>query len=349
MSADVFLNESANTDSFSKARVILDGQENGLFIKIMPSADQPQRVFIENNALDEREVKIYKNLFSQLELFEKKELGRSEINSIHCKFWDGNSCQDKSNRGFYVILEDISDEFKMPDFDQGLKDEEIIDSLHNLAYFHATTFCYGQKHGIDFVQEYPMAYHQFLDEDESIKFIDSLFPRAIKQLKETNNEDLAKVLEKLSAENYAEKFKSAYGGQDGRFLTHGDIWANNIMVNHQGKTKLIDWQFTCGSSPYLDIAAMAFMNQDPDLLAKNSKAFLQAYFLQFQKICAQFKVSGPWPTFEQFEKLAIDKGFLSLFVWLLVSFSPCVYSPRIFNRFVYIFQKARQLNPAFFH
>jgi hypothetical protein len=37
----------------------------------------------------------------------------------------------------------------------------------------------------------------------------------------------------------------------------------------------VDWQFTCASTPYLDIAAMAFMNQDPDTMDKNVDAFLK--------------------------------------------------------------------------
>ena len=27
------------------------------------------------------------------------------------------------------------------------------------------------------------------------------------------------------------KFKVGYGGHDGRFLTHGDLWSNNVMFN----------------------------------------------------------------------------------------------------------------------
>ena len=75
-----------------------------------------------------------------------------------------------------------------------------------------------------------MTYLQFLDDPNAHKFIDELFIRSIADLKEKSENKLAKVLEKLS-KNYVEKFKYAYDGQNGDFLTHGDIWSNNVMFD----------------------------------------------------------------------------------------------------------------------
>ena len=111
---------------------------------------------------------------------------------------------------------------------------------------------------------------------------------------------------------------------------------------------LVDWQFTCASTPYLDIAAMGFMNQDPDTIERNMDSFLKVYYDKFEENCQRFHQRGPWKNCTDFKQLAICQGFLNLFVWLLVSFSPCVYSPSILQRFVYIFKKALEHNPSFF-
>ena len=92
-----------------KARIQVNGAKKQLFIKTMPGPDQSQRVFIDDYALDAREVKTYSTLFEQLEAFEKdfsvnKDNG---IKSMVCKYFAGDCCQEKANRGFYVVLEDI--------------------------------------------------------------------------------------------------------------------------------------------------------------------------------------------------------------------------------------------------
>ena len=110
---------------------------------------------------------------------------------------------------------------------------------------------------------------------------------------------------------------------------------------------MVDWQFTCASSPYLDIANMAFMNQDPDQIKANSRKFLEEYLNTFDSICSQTKIQSPWTSIDTFEKLAVERGYVSMFVWLLLSFSPCVSSVRLMDRFVYIMKKAMVIKPDF--
>ena len=54
----------------------------------------------------------------------KDGIGNS-IDSMVCRFFAGDCCQEKENRGFYVILEDMSDCYQMPDLDKGLSDKVI--------------------------------------------------------------------------------------------------------------------------------------------------------------------------------------------------------------------------------
>ena len=98
----------------------------------------------------------------------------------------------------------------------------------------------------------------------------------------------------------------------------------------------------------MDIAAIAFLNQDPDKARANSKSFLQEYFDAWIEICSKTNVQMPWASFDEFEKILLSKGYTSLFVWLIVSFSPCVYSSRIMDRFVFIIRQGLRYNSKFF-
>ena len=54
-------------------------------------------------------MKTYSTLFEQLEEFEKDFSVNMDngIKSMVCKYFAGDCCQEKANRGFYVVLEDI--------------------------------------------------------------------------------------------------------------------------------------------------------------------------------------------------------------------------------------------------
>ena len=112
--------------------------------------------------------------------------------------------------------------------------------------------------------------------------------------------------------------------------------------------KFVDWQFTCASSPYLDIANLAFMNQSPEDTDANTTKFLTEYFQTFEFICQHLKIASPWESIEGFKALALRRGYVSMFVWLFVSYSPCVCTPKVMDRFVAIMKKAISLNPEFF-
>ena len=46
----------------------------------------------------------------------------------------------------------------------------------------------------------------------------------------------------------------------------------------------MDWQFTFASDPYLDLVAIAFMNQDPKTIEHNTDMYvLQSVFQYFSR------------------------------------------------------------------
>ena len=78
--------------------------------------------------------------------------------------------------------------------------------------------------------------------------------------------------------------------------------------------------------------------------------YYQVYYDTFHDILNRFTgVTSPWSDFKDFSKLATEKGYLAIFCWLVPSFSPCVYAPKIVDRFIHIFKKAVEFHPAFFN
>jgi hypothetical protein len=78
-------------------------------------------------------------------------------------------------------------------------------------------------------------------------------------------------------------------------------------------------------------------------------AFLKAYYDKFELVCGKFKISAPWSSgFEEFKCLTITQGSLALFAWLIMSFSPCIYTPGILERFIFVFKMAMEENEDFF-
>ncbi len=182
------------------------------------------------------------------------------------------------------------------------------------------------------------------------RFVGEMFRRAIDTLKDRKrkgDDKLAEILKKIS-KNHKPLFKTAFTSEDKRFLVHGDVWANNVMFNNQADCKLVDWQFVAASSPYLDFSAMAFINQAPEETEANLSDFYTTYYSKAKIICDLFKMPPPWTCKEEFKQLAEAQGFLTLFAWLVLSFSPCVHSPIIFDRFIYVFEQAMKFNPTVF-
>ena len=85
----------------------------------MPLKEGP-RVFIENFPLDKIEIQAYDELMPKLQNFEQKKLGTTKLRNMLCKCYGGKYSMQKESRGFYLILEDISETFKMPNLNEGI-------------------------------------------------------------------------------------------------------------------------------------------------------------------------------------------------------------------------------------
>ena len=99
----------------------------------------------------------------------------------------------------------------------------------------------------------------------------------------------------------------------------------------------MDWQFTCASTPYLDIAAMVFMNQDTDTIKKNAMLFLKAYYDKFVTNCQKFNVKAPWCDFQDFHQPAISQGILDWNFPLINRYLMLVLNVEVFSDKISLF------------
>ena len=68
------------------------------------------------------------------------------------KFYAGGA----TDKGFFLIIEDISDKFSMVENAKGLSLCQIELALENIAHFHALSYAYGQFEKVDYSQLYPI-------------------------------------------------------------------------------------------------------------------------------------------------------------------------------------------------
>ena len=148
--------------SIIKATVADCNGDKKFFIKIMPSKELAQRIFIEKNHLDAIELGAYKDVFPTLAKFEQEMLGYTNIQSITCKFYGGDCKLDAEDRRFYIILEDLSDSYSMPNFSKGLPSAEIKDAIEKLAYFHSLSYVRGQIKKLDYSLDHRLPYLSFV-------------------------------------------------------------------------------------------------------------------------------------------------------------------------------------------
>jgi len=315
------------------------------FIKIMPEPDTPERKFIEEFCIDAKEILTYKELMPRLQAFEEGIKGRSDIPSMIPKFYAGDVCMEKENRGYYVILQDLTPEYQMFSLDGGLSQAQIINALEKLAYFHGLTYSFRKQNSDAFEGVGRFPYRTLLETDMFKGYIDAMFDMAKDELAAAGHDNLASVISQL-AKNSQEVFLASFDDLDeALFLSHGDMWANNLMFNKANDCLMIDWQFTMPTSaPFLDFSAIAYLSCSPDETKANLEAMYDAYYSKLDETCQNLgQVKLPW-TKEEYVLQVESRGFLDLFVWMLFSYDTLAGKAIVLQRFVWIFEQTIQHN-----
>lgn len=326
------------------------GEEQKLFIKMMPDPEDPYNVYLNDYGLDVTEIKTYKEILPMLDQFEAqhgKKSGRIAVLSPH--FYAGDVDLSKDSRGYYIIMEDIYPQYSMAKISQCLTMAQICSALKKMAHFHAVAYAYSVVNKVDYTVLYPSNYKKYMQDKGILDLLDSIYVRAEQDMNEIGRHDLAKCMKHMSLD-YVNTFKKVNQDQ-AHFLIHGDVWANNVMFESKrggnNDCKLIDWQFCSSGHPLLDFACMAYISTKPKETEDNLKIMYDVYHDAFANVLEDLNVQPPWTRLE-FEELANSQAYLHLVCGLMVGYDPVVKLPNMFERFVWLVEKAIQYCPQYF-
>ena len=113
----------------NKAKVKIGSEIKNLFIKSIANPDDPCRALFYDVNLDEVEIKFYKEYLVALIDFtkEKSKLDvADELENMAPKLYSSGYCLEKENRGFYLIMDDISSQYSMKTGPEGTDQITII-------------------------------------------------------------------------------------------------------------------------------------------------------------------------------------------------------------------------------
>ena len=131
-----------------QAQVVIEGQTQDLFIKIICEANDDYRSIYDTYNFDEVEIRFYKHYLPNLVEFERSRCQSTDLEDMAPKFYDGDYCLESEKRGFYLIMEDLSTNQyimagKGPAKSEGFTFEQINKILLKMARFHSLAYAFG--------------------------------------------------------------------------------------------------------------------------------------------------------------------------------------------------------------
>ena len=99
--------------SVFKAKMKIDEVTINLFIKTVLDENDPGRQFGDVFAFGKREILFYKSVFKELVQHEKKNCQESLLEGLIPTFYSGNYSSEHGKCGYYLIMEDLSDEYQL--------------------------------------------------------------------------------------------------------------------------------------------------------------------------------------------------------------------------------------------
>ena len=103
---------------------------------------------------------------------------------------------------------------------------------------HALSYAHGKANGIRYDEESNVKFIKFMEDPNLVQSLDHCFQLFISDLEARNCQESLVQAARNFSENYEKILPSVLSHQDGRFLTHGDYWSNNVMyhkTNDKGK------------------------------------------------------------------------------------------------------------------
>ena len=301
-----------------KAKVNINGDKKNLFIKTIIGQNDPFRIFYDTSNLDELEIRFYKEYLPALVDFTKQESSEKENTMLNSsenmvvKFYCGDYSLDKEERGFYLILDDLSSQYKVKTGSEGLNFGQIKDILVKMAKFHAMAYAFNAKNPAK-VKNWNLRSwcEKASKHTDFIALMESCFDKLVKNYETEKKPDLVK-----SVDNLQSHWISLYSGKvDRKFVTHGDLWINNIMVkNNSDEAIILDWQTLCPDHPVFDVAFLLCTSLTPQNLENWTDDLIKFYVESFQKAFVDFKMELPFDL-EKFKKMLFDQNVLLFMSW----------------------------------
>ena len=301
-----------------KAKVNINGDKKNLFIKTIIGQNDPFRIFYDTSNLDELEIRFYKEYLPALVDFTKQESSEKENTMLNSsenmvvKFYCGDYSLDKEERGFYLILDDLSSQYKVKTGSEGLNFGQIKDILVKMSKFHAMAYAFNAKNPAK-VKNWNLRSwcEKASKHTDFIVLMKSCFDKLVKNYETEKKPDFVK-----SVDNLQSHWISLYSGKvDRKFVTHGDLWINNIMVkNNSDEAIILDWQTLCPDHPVFDVAFLLCTSLTPQNLENWTDDLIKFYVESFQKAFVDFKMELPFDL-EKFKKMLFDQNVLLFMSW----------------------------------
>lgn len=228
-----------------------------------------------------------------------------------------------------IIFEDLSkNNFVMADRIQRLDTDHIHLALGKLAKYHACTAVLSQKYPGIFADNFDKGFccHYDTGLDKMVIGMLNALSRYVAGQKDLKHKYYDKILNlRHTIMDYG---NLAFDVCPSEFmtLTHGDFWTNNIMFKYTGRNgeksvvdvNFVDFQFSCWTSPTLDLHYFFNTSLKEDLQFEKQPEFMQYYHEILSNTLKALEYEGHIPTlFElrlQFEKRSIFGKFQNRFI-----------------------------------
>ena len=98
---------------------INDKDPEKVFIKLNLPSNDPFQTYVNDYGIDKKELNVYQDILPTLMEYEIQIFGESKLQMKIPKFYAGGFTGSGSTYGFYLIIEDVSDHYKILSNSQG--------------------------------------------------------------------------------------------------------------------------------------------------------------------------------------------------------------------------------------
>jgi len=329
-----------------KAQVKIKDEVQKLFIKSILDKDDEFRYFMDKNAMDRIEIQFYNIFLPQLIQYEKENFqGKSELEQGFVpKVLAADYCLDVEKRGFYIVMEDISDHFDIVKDKEGLSFVQITNALEKLARFHAIGYGFSKAHP-DTVKDWNLEplYEKF----KSDPFMDA-FRTDFQPIVDMFTELDPALKEHLGmiGKQWNEIYDKAYFLNDKTYLTHSDFWLNNVLFG-ANDSRILDWQCICLAHPAMDIAFIIGTGLSPEHMNQWTNKIIEKYFEKFQSSCNDINIDCPF-TLDEIMHQTKTNGMMAVAIFAIMGWNAFVVTQGLQDRSLEAIRFAFKENTQYF-